>query len=142
MKTTKRVIKIPASKSGNKFLFQPIDRIDIMFPFDIDGLERKPLESRLNPLTSMRDFRKKSWADDLIIILKPWLSQGQMRSNNNMAAKLAYHNETYSDCLGFLLANLKRDSPENKLYLTHCVFTDHDEANKDIKYNVLNDDRR
>lgn len=141
MKTTKRVIKIPASKSSNKFLFQPIDRVDIMFPFDIDGLERRPLEPRLNPLTSMKDFKKNSWADDLIMILKPWLNQAQMTSNTNMAAKLAYHNKTYSDCLRFLLDNLKRAPQEDKRYLTHCAYTDHDET-IEIKHNILKDDNK
>ncbi|XP_068630740.1 uncharacterized protein [Battus philenor] len=119
MKTTKRVIKIPASRNNNKFLFQPVDRVDIMFPFDIDDLQRKPIETVVNPLETMRDFKKKSWADDIILLLHPWVSEETMVGNPNMAAKLAYHNKMYSNCLKMLLSTMKRDMPEDKLYVTH-----------------------
>ncbi|CAG4937988.1 unnamed protein product [Colias eurytheme] len=119
MKTTKRVIKIPASRSNNKFLFQPVDRIDIMFPFDIDGLERKPIEPGLNPLATMADFKKKTWADDIILLLKPWINEETLLGNPNMAAKLAFHNKNYADCLKYLLTNLKCIPQDDQLYLTH-----------------------
>lgn len=119
MKTTKRVIKIPASRSNNKFLFQPIDRIDIMFPFDIDDLQRKPIESTVNPLACMNDFRKKSWADEIILLLKPWINEDNFKGNFNMAAKFAYHNKVYSECLKFLLEDLTFQSKHDQLYVTH-----------------------
>ncbi|XP_050557466.1 uncharacterized protein LOC118261981 [Spodoptera frugiperda] len=121
MKTTKRVIKIPASRSSNKFLFQPIDRIDIMFPFDIEDLQRNPIEARLNPLASMADFKKKSWADDMILILKPWLNKDNFKDNLNLAAKFAYHNKIYSDCLKLLLDHLKCEVQNDQTYVTHTT---------------------
>ncbi|KAJ8731958.1 hypothetical protein PYW08_014688 [Mythimna loreyi] len=124
MKTTKRVIKIPASRSNNKFQFQQVDRIDIMFPFDVDDLQRKPIEARLNPLASMNDFKKKSWADDMILILKPWLNEESFKSNCNLAAKFAYHNKMYSDCLRLLLDNLKTDLQNDPTYMTHTIIED------------------
>lgn len=133
MKTTKRVIKIPASRSNNKFMFQQIDRVDIMFPFEIEDLQRKPLEPRLNPLTSMKDFKTKSWADDVILILRPWINEDILVRNPNMAAKLAYHNGMYSDCLRYLLDNLKHSPPADKLYTTHSVLTDSDKEIKHVK---------
>lgn len=119
MKTTKRVIKIPASRNNNKFLFQPIDRIDIMFPFDIEGSQRKPFEPRQNPLRAMSDFKRKSWADDVILLLRPWINEDNLNGNLNMAAKLSYHNKMYANCLTMLLDNLKSMPQEDRLYLTH-----------------------
>ncbi|XP_039749301.1 uncharacterized protein LOC120626080 [Pararge aegeria] len=119
MKTTKRVIKIPASRSNNKFLFQAVDWIDIMFPFDIDGIERTPIEPRLNPLNSLADFKKKSWADDVIQLLKPWINEENLSANLNMAAKLAYHRKMYADCLRFMLGNLKRGIQADQFYVAH-----------------------
>ncbi|XP_063532563.1 uncharacterized protein LOC134743150 [Cydia strobilella] len=134
MKTTKRVIKIPASRSNNKFLFQPIDRIDIMFPFDIDGSQRKPLEPRLNPLTSCNDFKKKSWADDIILLLREYINEDILANNLNMAAKLAFHNKKYSDCLKLLLENLKSSPQEDRLYLTHTEFEVNENKSASPKY--------
>ncbi|KAL0892074.1 hypothetical protein ABMA27_015289 [Loxostege sticticalis] len=131
MKTTKRVIKIPASRSNNKFLFQPIDRIDIMFPFDLEDSQRKPIEPRQNPLRSMNDFKNKSWADDIILLLKPWINEENLNGNLNMAAKLAYHNKIYSDCLRMLLVNLKSMPQDDRLYLTHTEAVDDDDLDKD-----------
>lgn len=119
MKTTKRVIKIPASRSNNKFIFQAVDFIHIMFPFDIDGIERKPIEPRLNPLNSLADFNRKSWADDVIMLLKPWINEENLNGNLNMAAKLAYHRKMYSECLKYLLDNLNRGIEEDQFYVTH-----------------------
>lgn len=119
MKTTKRVIKIPASRNNNKFLFQPVDRVDIMFPFDIDDLQRKPIETVANPLETMNDFKKKSWADDIILLLQPWINEETLIRNPNMAAKLAYHNKMYSNCLKMLLSTLKHGIPDDQLYFTH-----------------------
>ncbi|CAH2075374.1 unnamed protein product, partial [Iphiclides podalirius] len=119
MKTTKRVIKIPASRNNNKFLFQPVDRVDIMFPFDIDDLQRRPIEPVANPLETMKDFKKKSWADDIILLLQPWINEETLNGNPNMAAKLAYHNKMYSNCLKMLLSTLKHGLPEDQLYFTH-----------------------
>ncbi|KAH9639581.1 hypothetical protein HF086_008639 [Spodoptera exigua] len=129
MKTTKRVIRIPASRSSNKFLFQPIDRIDIMFPFDIEDLQRNPIEARLNPLASMADFKKKSWADDMILILKPWLSQDNFKDNLNLAAKFAYHNKIYSECLRLLLDHLKCEVQSDQTYATHTTIEEDRETN-------------
>lgn len=131
MKTTKRVIKIPASRSNNKFLFQPIDRIDIMFPFDLEDSQRKPIESRQNPLRNMSDFKKKSWADDIILLLKPWINEENLNGNLNMASKFAYHNKKYSDCLKMLLDNLKSTPKNDCVYLTHTEVSDGDELDKD-----------
>ncbi|XP_028171094.1 uncharacterized protein LOC114360559 isoform X1 [Ostrinia furnacalis] len=131
MKTTKRVIKIPASRSNNKFIFQPIDRIDIMFPFDLEDSKRKPIEPRQNPLRCMNDFKKKSWADDIILLLKPWINDETLNGNLNMAAKLAYHNNIYSDCLSMLLDDLKTTPQDDCLYLTHTEVLDEQELDKD-----------
>ncbi|XP_064071326.1 uncharacterized protein LOC113393459 [Vanessa tameamea] len=121
MKTTKRVIKIPASRTNNKFVFQEVDLIHIMFPFDIDGIDRKPIEPRLNPLNSLADFKKKSWADDLIMLLKPWINEENLIGNLNMAAKLGYHRKMYSDCLKYSLDNLNRGYENDQFYVTHHV---------------------
>ncbi|XP_073951548.1 uncharacterized protein [Choristoneura fumiferana] len=134
MKTTKRVIKIPASRSNNKFLFQPIDRIDIMFPFDIEGSSRKPIEPCLNPLASFKDFKKKSWADDIILLLKEFINEDVLANNFNMAAKLAYHNKKYSECLRLLLENLKCSPQEDRFYLTHTEVETTADSNADVKY--------
>lgn len=119
MKTTKRVIKIPASRTNNKFVFHAVDWIDIMFPFDVDDIERKPIEPRSNPLTCLADFKKKSWADDVISLLKPWINEETLAANPNMAAKLAYHRTMYADCLKFMLDNLKRAPGQDQFYVTH-----------------------
>ncbi|XP_053602363.1 uncharacterized protein ca [Plodia interpunctella] len=119
MKTTKRVIKIPTSRSNNKFLFHPIDRLDIMFPFELQELQRKNIELIRNPLASIDDFNNKSWADDIILLLKPWINEENLSSNFNMAAKYAYHTEKYSECLRLLLNNLKTSPPQDCIYLTH-----------------------
>ncbi|CAK1553747.1 unnamed protein product [Leptosia nina] len=156
MKTTKRVIKIPASRSNNKFLFQYVDRIDIMFPFAIDDLQRKPIEPALNPLSSMVDFKKKSWADDVILILKPWVNEEILLGNPNMAAKFAYHTKNYSDCLKFSLKTLKNFPQDDQLYFTHQDLDDSDTRKrdelkiiisnsiskriKDISMNILNEE--
>lgn len=129
MKTTKRVIKIPASRGSNKFLFQPIDRLDIMFPFDVDALNRKLIEPRINPLKTLQDFNKEFWADDMILLLKP-ISDMNLSNNLNMAAKFAYHNKRYSECLKLLLDNLKTTTKDEQIYLTHTV-SDFEEFNKD-----------
>ncbi|XP_075970698.1 uncharacterized protein LOC142973045 [Anticarsia gemmatalis] len=135
MKTTKRVIKIPASRNNNKFLFQPIDRIDIMFPFDIDDLQRKPIETNSNPLASMNDFKKKSWADEIILILKQWINEENFKGNHNMAAKFAYHNKTYSECLRLLLENLKFETQYEQLFVTHTSTDDYEELSDESKAN-------
>ncbi|PZC79028.1 hypothetical protein B5X24_HaOG216979 [Helicoverpa armigera] len=129
MKTTKRVIKIPASRN-NKFLFQPVDRIDIMFPFDLEA-QRKPIEGRLNPLTSIQDFSNKSWADDIILILKPWLNEENFKGNCNMAAKFAYHNKMYSECLRLLLNNLKYEVQGDQTYVTHTSKDDENPSSEE-----------
>ncbi|CAH0728821.1 unnamed protein product, partial [Brenthis ino] len=134
MKTTKRVIKIPASRSNNKFVFHQIDSIHIMFPFDIDGIERKPIEPRLNPLNSLADFKKKSWADDIILLLKPWINEEDLSGNLNMAAKLAYHRKMYSDCLKLMLDNLKLGIQDDQFYVTH---QDQDDENISRKKDEL-----
>lgn len=130
MKTTKRVIRIPASRGSNKFLFQPVDRIDIMFPFDIEGLQRKPIEPQLNPLTSHKDFDKKTWADAVIMLLKPWINEENLSANLNMAAKLTYHNKLYAECLRLLLDNLKCSPQEDHIYLKHTELPDCEEPDK------------
>ncbi|VVC97249.1 unnamed protein product [Leptidea sinapis] len=158
MKTTKRVIKIPASRSNNKFIFQQVDRIHIMFPFDIDGLERKSIEPIKNPLAKMSDFKRNSWADELIILLKPWINEDMLLGNSNMAAKFAYHNNNFSDCLKYLLDNLKREYAIDRIYLTHpddienaSILTKQDETKiiirnaiskriKDISMKILNEE--
>ncbi|RVE54365.1 hypothetical protein evm_000850 [Chilo suppressalis] len=138
MKTTKRVIKIPANRNGNKFLFQYVDRIDIMFPFDIDGSQRKPIENRQNPLTSLNDFNRKSWADDLILLLKPWINEKDLIGNLNMSAKFAFHCNVFSNCLKLLLENLKTVPKDDCLYLNH---TDVDEDfDKEVDHVKINDD--
>ncbi|XP_013178055.1 PREDICTED: uncharacterized protein LOC106125409 [Papilio xuthus] len=119
MKTTKRVIKIPASRNSNKFLFQPLDRLDIMFPFDVDVLRRKPIEPVPNPLLNINDFKKKSWPDDIILLLQPWINQQVLVDNPNMAAKFSYHSKMYSNCLDMLLKSLKHVIPNDQLYITH-----------------------
>lgn len=139
MKTTKRVIKIPANRNNSKFLFQPIDRIDIMFPFDIEHLERKSIEPRSNPLTSVKDFEKKSWADEIILQLKPWINEANLVSNPNMAAKLAYHNAMYSECLSLLLESLKSKPYIENVYLSHTIVanSDNDDRKLLIKKNDM-----
>ncbi|KAJ0179818.1 hypothetical protein K1T71_004409 [Dendrolimus kikuchii] len=141
MKTTKRVIKIPANRNNNKFLFQPIDRIDIMFPFDIGDLERKPIEPRSNPLTSMEDFQKQSWADEVILRLKPWINEDNLASNHNMAAKLAYHNGMYSECLRLLLQSLKSEPCIENVYFSHTILAN-PESGKDRKSSMNKDDMK
>lgn len=123
MKTTKRVIKIPSSRN-NKYLFQPVDRIDIMFPFDLDDLQRNLIETKFNPLASMKYFKDKSWADNVILILKPWLDVDNFKASLNMAAKFAYHSGIYSDCLRFLLDNLKFEPRNVEVYVTHTPIED------------------
>lgn len=130
MKTTKRVIRIPASRGSNKFLFQPVDRIDIMFPFDIEGLQRKPIEPQSNPLTSHEDFDKKTWADAVILLLKPWINEENLSANLSMAAKLTYHNKLYAECLRLLLDNLKCSLQEDHIYLKHTELPDCEEPEK------------
>ncbi|XP_013135063.1 PREDICTED: uncharacterized protein LOC106100654 [Papilio polytes] len=119
MKTTKRVIKIPASRNSNKFLFQPLDRLDVMFPFDVDLLRRKPIEPAPNPLLNINDFKKKSWPDDVILLLQPWIDQQMLIDNPNMAAKFSYHSKMYSNCLDMLLKSLKSGIPDDQFYITH-----------------------
>ncbi|KAG7299743.1 hypothetical protein JYU34_016746 [Plutella xylostella] len=120
MKTTKRVIKIPASRSNNKFLcFSPIDRVDIMFPFNLDNMHRAPIKPLQNPLTSLADFKRNSWPDEIIHALQPWIKEESLTNNYNMAAKLAYINKKYSDCLKYLLDNLIKAPQANDLYLAH-----------------------
>ncbi|CAG4941961.1 unnamed protein product [Parnassius apollo] len=135
MKTTKRVIKIPASRNKNKFLFQPVDRVELMFPFDIDDLQRRPIESVVNPLQSMRDFKKSSWADDIILILQPWINEETLVGNPNMLAKLAYHNKMYSQCLKMLLNTLQHGILHDQLYVTH--HEDSDDLNNSRKKDEL-----
>ncbi|CAG9560566.1 unnamed protein product [Danaus chrysippus] len=134
MKTTKRVIKIPAVRNTKKFVFQAIDSIDIMFPFDIDDITRKDIEPRKNPLNNISDFQNKTWADDMILLLKPWINEEILSTNKNMAAKLAYHKEKHSDCLRFMLENLKNEVQRDKLYLTH---QDTEEKNVSVKKDEL-----
>lgn len=130
MKTTKRVIKIPASRNNNKFIFQHIDRIDVMFLFDLEDSKRKAIEPRQNPLKSLSDFKRKSWADDIILLLRPWIKKENLNGNLNMAAKLSYHNQLYADCLAMLLDNLKSLPHNDCLYLTHTE-TDYDALDGD-----------
>ncbi|CAB3243026.1 unnamed protein product [Arctia plantaginis] len=148
MKTTKRVIKIP-TRGNNKFLFQPIDRIDIMFPFDVDDTRRNPIETKFNPLTRMNDFKKESWADDIIMVLKQWVNEENFKGNLNMAAKFAYHNKVYAQCLRFLLENLKTEPQCDHIFVTHTPM-ENDESrngvtnekgieNKDALKRVIND---
>ncbi|XP_052750521.1 uncharacterized protein LOC113511861 [Galleria mellonella] len=134
MKTTKRIIKIPANRNSNKFLFQPIDRLDIMFPFDLEDKKRDNIGPRMNPLRSLDDFNKTSWADDLILLLKPWISQENLSANLNVAAKLAYHNKMYADCLKLFLDNLKYTPQENGTYVTHAELKDHEVSYNEKKY--------
>ncbi|CAH0627045.1 unnamed protein product [Chrysodeixis includens] len=140
MKTTKRVIKIPASRGNNKFLFQPIDRIDIMFPFDIDDLQRKPIEVRFNPLDSINAFKNKSWADDIILILKSWINEESFKGNCNMAAKFAYHNKVYSECLRLLLDNLKSEIKHDQIYVTHATTEDSEDSSFESKHLTKKDE--
>lgn len=140
MKTTKRVIKIPANRGYNKFLFQPIDRIDIMFPFDIDDLQRKPIEARLNPLDSINAFKNKSWADDIILILKSWINKENFKGNCNMAAKFAYHNKVYSECLRLLLDNLKVETKHDQIYVTHATTEDNEDSSFESKHLTKKDE--
>ncbi|OWR54740.1 hypothetical protein KGM_215867 [Danaus plexippus plexippus] len=130
MKTTKRVIKIPAARNNKKFVFQAIDSIDIMFPFDIDDITRKDIEPRKNPLGKISDFQNKSWADDMTLLLKPWINEDILSTNKNMAAKLAYHSDRHSDCLRYMLDNLKNEVQSDRLYLTH---QDSEEKNGSVK---------
>jgi hypothetical protein len=132
MKTTKRVIKIPASRTNNKFLFQPTDRIDIMFPFDLNDTQRKPIEQSQNPLASLEDFEKISWADDIILLLKPWIKEENLTGNLNMSAKLCYHKNIYSECLRMLLENLKSTTQDDCLYLAHTEAIDQETINKNV----------
>ncbi|KAM3962285.1 RCC1 and BTB domain containing protein claret [Aphomia sociella] len=124
MKTTKRVIKIPASRTNNKFVFQPIDRLDIMFPFELEHKQRNNIGPRMNPLNSMEDFQKTSWADDLILLLKPWINREDLSINLNMAAKFAYHNKMFLECLKLFLANLKCTPQDDRIYVTHTELID------------------
>ncbi|CAG9784994.1 unnamed protein product [Diatraea saccharalis] len=144
MKTTKRVIKIPAKDSNSKFFFKKIDRIDVMFPFNIEGSERKLIEPAHNPLVGLNDFNKKSWADDLILLLKPWISEEKLTGNLNMSAKFAFHNEMYSKCLNFLLQNLKTVPKDDCLYFNHTEIdedpdkTDHVHNKDRFKITITN----
>lgn len=130
MKTTKRVIRIPASRGNNKFLFQPVDRLDIMFPYDIEELQRKPIEPQSNPLPSPQDFDTKTWADAVILQLKPWINEDNLSTNLNMAAKLAYHNKLYAENLRLLLDNLKSAPQEDHIYLKHTELPECEEPDK------------
>ena len=78
----------------------------------------------------MNDFKKKSWADDMILILKPWLNEGNFKGNCNLAAKFAYHNQIYSDCLRLLLDNLKHEVQNDPTYMTHTAVKDGDLNNE------------
>ncbi|KAL4710486.1 hypothetical protein ACJJTC_008888 [Scirpophaga incertulas] len=120
MKTTKRVIKIP-SRTNTKFLFQPIDKIGSMFNTPINQIEPSH-----NPLVNLNDFNKSCWADDVVLMLKPWLNESSLASNLNMAAKLAYHNEDYAECLKMLLRDLKTVPQDDCLYITHTEVIDHE----------------
>lgn len=132
MKTTKRVIKIPASRTNNKHrCFWPIDRIDIMFPFDVHDLERTTIKPNQNPLKELADFKRSSWPDEVILQLKPWINEESLSSNNNMAAKFAYHNQNYSECLRLLLDNLKYPRQDDKMYLSHTELCENEALNKD-----------
>lgn len=119
MKTTKRVIKIPASRTNHKFLFQPVAAVDMLS--SANDLQRQPIVSQLNPLQSMKDFKRKSWADDVIMLLKPWINEANVARNLNMAAKLAYHNNAYSECLRLMLENLKRGPQNDCFYVQHST---------------------
>ncbi|XP_059060300.1 uncharacterized protein LOC131853429 [Achroia grisella] len=134
MKTTKRVIKIPTNRLSNKFLFQPIDRLDIMFPFELEDKKRDNIGPRMNPLNSLEDFDKTSWADDLILLLKPWINQNSLCSNLNVSAKLAYYNQLYTDCLKLFFDNLKCAPQENRIYVTHTELKEGDILDKERKY--------
>lgn len=95
-----------------------------MFPFDIEGLQRKPIEPQSNPLTSHEDFDKKTWADSVILLLKPWINEENLSANLNMSAKLTYHNKLYAECLRLLLDNLKCSPQEDHLYRKHSNLPD------------------
>lgn len=128
MKTTKRVIKLP-NRLTNKFVFQPIDRLDIMFPFEVDDTQRKPIETKFNPLTCMNDFKKESWADEIIMVLKPWFNGENFIGNLNMAAKFAYHNKCYVQCLRLLLENLKTAPQQDRIFATHTPIENNENGN-------------
>lgn len=78
----------------------------------------------------MNDFKKKSWADDMILILKPWLNEENFKGNCNLAAKFAYHNKIYSECLRLLLDNLKHELQNDPTYMTHTAVEEGDSNNE------------
>lgn len=119
MKTTKRVIKIPASKRHNKLMFQYFDRIDNMLETTSNNIQRMPIEPCFNPVTRLADFKLKSWPDQVIMLLKPWIKKETLSTNFNIAAKLAYHNQNYADYFKYSLHSLNQSNYPDILYLKH-----------------------
>lgn len=136
LKTTKRVIKIPASRTNKSRCFWPIDRIDMG---GVDDLERTPVKPNQNPLKTMADFKKKSWPDEVILQLKPWINEESLAANHNMAAKFAFHSQKYSDCLRLLLDNLKYARQDDNIYLAHTEIRGEEaqESQQSMKKNEL-----
>ncbi|XP_022120268.2 uncharacterized protein LOC110996748 isoform X2 [Pieris rapae] len=120
MKTTRRVIKIPASRNADRFLFHYLDRIESLLAFDPERVRRGSVLASPDPLVSAARFRDASWADDLIVALEPWIDRGAVASNPNVAAKLALHSGDYAAALRHLLADSGRPSAgEARPFLTH-----------------------
>ncbi|XP_047507146.1 uncharacterized protein LOC125051054 isoform X2 [Pieris napi] len=121
MKTTRRVIKIPASRNADRFLFHHLDRIESLLAFDLERVRRGPVRSSPDPLASAARFRDEFWAEDLVVALEPWIDGSAVASNPNVAAKLALHTGDHAAALRHLLADRDRPSAgaEDRPFLAH-----------------------
>lgn len=138
MKTTKRVIKIPTKRANNKFMFQYIDRIDNLIKTN-DNTQKEPIDTRPNPLSTLADFKRNTWADEVIILLKPWI-KNDLSKNPNMAAKLSFHNEQFSQCLSYMLETLNMKPAKDVTYLKHTETATQDQI-KEIQISIKKEEQ-
>ncbi|XP_045514613.1 uncharacterized protein LOC123708131 [Pieris brassicae] len=132
MKTTRRVIKIPASRNADRFLFHPVDRIESLLALDLEPDRRGPVRSSPDPLVSAARFRDELWVDDLVAALEPWIDASAVESNPNVAAKLALHTGDHAAALRHRLADSARPSSgaEDRPFLTHRESLDDAESSR------------
>ncbi|GBP25789.1 X-linked retinitis pigmentosa GTPase regulator homolog [Eumeta japonica] len=94
---------------------------------------RNDIEPHDNPLITLSDFKRKSWADEVILCLKRWIKEEYVTENKNIAAKLAYHKNMYPECLKYLLETLNRTDVSECLYLKHADDLSNDDGPSSLK---------
>lgn len=140
IKKSNRVLKIPTNRAKSKLVFQYIDRVENFLAAENSSstIEREPIELHNNPVSRLSDFQRKTWPDEVIALLKPWIKQTTVATNFNLAAKLAIHTQRHSDCLEYLLKSLNTSPSTGDCYLTHTKFNVDTTKGEEIKLNIKN----